>query len=100
MLNIISSVIYKLTNDDNFSPADNFLNPKESAQKRYEALRAYFLESLTQKLQINGEVVGEEIIIKMNKKATTPVFKSNEIFPKSYPIPWLVNKRLQFDWIS
>jgi transposase len=33
--------------DDNFSPAEYFLNPKEPAQKRYEALRAYFLESLT-----------------------------------------------------
>jgi len=37
-----------VTIDDNFNPADYFLNPKESAQKRYEALRAYFLESLTQ----------------------------------------------------
>jgi len=36
----------------------------------------------------------------MKKKATTPVFKSNEIFQKSYPIPWLDNKRLRFDWIS
>ncbi len=38
-----------MINDDNFNPADYFLNPKESAQKRYETLRAYFLESLTQK---------------------------------------------------
>jgi len=38
--------------------------------------------------------------VKMKKKAITPVFKSNEIFQKSYPIPWLGNKRLRFDWIS
>ena len=38
-----------MINDDNFNPVEYFLNPKESAQKRYEALRAYFLESLTQK---------------------------------------------------
>jgi hypothetical protein len=47
-----------------------------------------------------GEVVGDEIIIKMKKKATTPIFKSNDVFQKSYVIPWLGNKRLRFDWIS
>jgi hypothetical protein len=41
MLIIISSIIYTSTNDDNFSPADYLLNPKESAQKRYEALRSW-----------------------------------------------------------
>ena len=46
-----------------------------------------------------GEVVGDEIIIKMKKKATTPIFKSNDVFQKSYHIPWLGNKRLRFDWI-
>ncbi len=35
--------------DDEFDPIDYFSNPKEPAQKRYEVLRAYFLESLTQK---------------------------------------------------
>src|SRR5665811_1273992 len=43
MLDIISSIIYTSTNDDNFNPTDYFLNPKEPAQKRYEALRAYFI---------------------------------------------------------
>jgi transposase len=47
-----------------------------------------------------GEVVGDEVIIKMKKKATTPIFKSNDVFQKSYHIPWLGNKRLRFDWIS
>lgn len=47
-----------------------------------------------------GEVAGDEIIIKMKKKATTPIFKSNDVFQKSYAIPWLGNKRLRFDWIS
>jgi hypothetical protein len=27
-----------------------------------------------------GEVVGDKIIIKMKKKATTPIFKSNNVF--------------------
>ena len=47
-----------------------------------------------------GEVVGDEILIKMKKKATTPIFKSNDVFQKSYHIPWLGNKRIRFDWIS
>jgi len=47
-----------------------------------------------------GEVVGDKIIIKMKKKATTPIFKSNDVFQKSYHIPWLGNKRIRFDWIS
>lgn len=47
-----------------------------------------------------GEVSGDEIIVKMKKKATTPIFKSNEIFQKSYPIPWLGNKKLRYEWTS
>src|SRR3989337_3088199 len=38
-----------MTDKDEFNPIEYFQNPKEPAQKRYEALRAYFLESLTQK---------------------------------------------------
>ena len=38
--------------------------------------------------------------MKLKKKAIAPFFKSNEIFQKSYPIPWLDNKRLQFDLLS
>ena len=48
----------------------------------------------------NGKVVGDKIIIKMKKKATTPIFKSNDIFQKSYSVPWLGNKKLRYEWIS
>lgn len=47
-----------------------------------------------------GEVVGDEIIIQMKKKATTPIFKSNEIFQKSYSVPWLGNKKIRYEWMS
>ncbi len=47
-----------------------------------------------------GEVVGDEIIIKMKKKATTPIFKSNDIFQKSYSVPWLGNKKIRYEWMS
>ncbi len=45
----------------------------------------------------NGKVVDDEIITKIMKKATTPIFKSSDVFQKLYPIPWLGNKRLRFD---
>ncbi|MCG7850538.1 MAG: transposase, partial [ANME-2 cluster archaeon] len=38
-----------MTDEPDFNPIEYFQNPKEPAQKRYESLRAYFLESLTQK---------------------------------------------------
>jgi len=47
-----------------------------------------------------GEVSGDEIIVKMKKKATTPIFKSNEIFQRSYPVPWFGNKKLRYEWTS
>ena len=47
-----------------------------------------------------GEVSGDEIIVKMKKKATTPIFKSNEIFQKTYPVPWLGNMKLRYEWTS
>jgi len=46
-----------------------------------------------------GEVIGDEIIIRMKKKATTPIFKSNDIFQKSYSVPWLGNKKIRYEWM-
>ncbi len=46
-----------------------------------------------------GVIVGDDIIIRMKKKATTPLFKSSEIFQKSYPVPWLGNKKLRYEWM-
>jgi hypothetical protein len=47
-----------------------------------------------------GEISGDEIIVKMKKKATTPIFKSNDIFQKSYTVPWLGNKKIRYEWTS
>jgi len=85
VLTIVADTLYRLLADD---------------LKRFEDCTPKTIFSDFINCRCNGEVVGEEIIIKMKKKATTPVFKSNEIFQKSYSIPWLGNKRLRFDWIS
>jgi len=37
-----------MCNDNSLDPVDYFKHPKMTAQRRYEALRAYYLESLTQ----------------------------------------------------
>lgn len=47
-----------------------------------------------------GSVLGNDVIIKMKKKATTPLFKSSEIFKKSYIVPWWNYKICKFDWIA
>jgi transposase len=47
-----------------------------------------------------GEIIGDEIIIKIKKKATSSIFKSSEIFQKTYSVPWLGDKKLRYEWMS
>lgn len=47
-----------------------------------------------------GSVIGNEVFIKMKKKATTPLFKSSEVYDKSWVVPWWDNKNCKFDWIA
>ncbi len=47
-----------------------------------------------------GEVVGNEVIIRMKKKATTPVLKSMERFQRSWPVPWWGGKEVRYEWIA
>ncbi|ODS38359.1 hypothetical protein BEH94_11055 [Candidatus Altiarchaeales archaeon WOR_SM1_SCG] len=46
------------------------------------------------------EVEGNKAVVKMRKKAHTPVLKSNEVFKKSWEIPWFGNKKLGYKWVS
>jgi len=85
VMTIVADTLYRLLADD---------------LKRFEDCTPKTIFSDFINCRCKGEVVGDEIIIKMKKKATTPIFKSNEIFQKSYPISWLGNKRLRFEWIS
>ena len=84
VMTIVADTLYRLLADD---------------LKRFEDCTPKTIFSDFINCRCKGEVVGDEIIIKMKKKATTPIFKSNEIFQKSYPIPWLGNKRLRFEWM-
>ena len=85
MLTIVADTLYRLLAGD---------------LKRFEKCtpKTIFADFINCKCK--GKVVGDEIIIKMKKKATTPIFKSSKIFQKSYTIPWLGNKKLRYEWIS
>ena len=84
MLTIVADTLYRLLAKD---------------LKRFEDCTPKTIFSDFINCRCKGEVVGDEITIKMKKKATTPIFKSSDIFQKSYQIPWLGNKKLRYEWI-
>lgn len=45
-----------------------------------------------------GRVLGNEVVIRMKKKATTPLFKSQERYRKSWPVPWWGGKEMRYEW--
>jgi len=47
-----------------------------------------------------GIVQGNDVKINMKKKKTTPLLKSNELFQRSYEIPWWGNKKCSYNWIA
>lgn len=47
-----------------------------------------------------GEVVGNEVIIRMKKKATTPILKSMDRFQRSWPVPWWGGKEVRYEWVA
>lgn len=85
MLTLIADTLYRLLARD---------------LKRFEACTPKTIFSDFINCGCKGRVVGDEVIIQMKKKATTPIFKSNEVFKKSYRVPWLGNKKLRFEWMS
>lgn len=84
MLTIVADTLYRLLAKD---------------LKRFEDCTPKTIFSDFINCGCKGIVTGDEITINMKKKATTPIFKSNDIFQKSYPIPWLGNKKLRYEWM-
>jgi transposase len=68
--------------------------------KRFEDCTAKTIFSDFINCSCKGFVMGDEIIVKMKKKATTPIFKSSVVFQQSYPVPWLGNKKLRYEWTA
>ena len=84
MLTIVADTLYRLLAKD---------------LKRFEDCTPKTIFSDFINCRCKGEVVGDEIIIKMKKKAATPIFKSNERYQRSYSVPWLGNKTLRYEWM-
>lgn len=47
-----------------------------------------------------GQIIGNDIVIRMKKKATSPLFMSNETFRKAWSVPWLGNKNVRYEWMA
>jgi len=49
-----------------------------------------------------GEIVvdGDNITVKIRKKANTPILKSNEKFKETWKVPWFGDKRLSYKWVA
>lgn len=68
--------------------------------KRYEKTTPKTLFSDFINCSCKGKVKDDKIIIQMKKKATTPIFKSCDVFRNSYEVPWFGGKKLHYEWIS
>ena len=68
--------------------------------KRYEKSTPKTLFSDFINCSCKGKVKDDKIIIQMKKKATTPIFKSCDVFRSSYEVPWFGGKKLHYEWIS
>jgi hypothetical protein len=68
--------------------------------KRFEHSTPKIIFSDFINCRCKGKVTGNDVIIKMKKKASTPLFKSNEIFQRRYHVPWWENKQCVFDWVA
>ena len=43
---------------------------------------------------------GKKFIIKIRKRAYTPILKSVKKLSKPFPVPWLDNKYVEIDWTA
>lgn len=46
------------------------------------------------------KIDGDQVMVKLRKKAHTPILKSNPVFQKTYNVPWWDGKSLSFKWSS
>jgi hypothetical protein len=85
LMTMVASTLYNLLADD---------------LKGFEECKSQ--EIFSRFINTPGKIVvdGDSVIVKMKKKAHTPILKSNEVFRKSWKVPWWGNKNLEYKWIS
>lgn len=84
-LTVVADTLYKLLAQD---------------LKRFENCTSKTIFSDFINCQCKGSLNDNDITVKMKKKKTTPLFKSNDVFQKSWDVPWLGNKRVHYDWMA
>lgn len=47
-----------------------------------------------------GNVIGNEVTVKLKKKKTTPIFKSQNNYREVWKVPWWGNKMLRYSWYA
>jgi len=68
--------------------------------RRFEDCSPYNIFSKFVSTRGGVVVKGNDVVVNMRKRAHTPVLKSNEMFRKSWKVPWFGNKNLSYKWIS
>ena len=68
--------------------------------KRFEDCSPYNIFSKFVSTRGGVVVEGNDVTVNMRKRAHTPILKSNEMFKKSWEIPWFGNKSLSYKWVS
>lgn len=68
--------------------------------ERFENCSPYKIFSKFVNHRGNITVNDKNITINMRKRAHTPILKSNEMFKKTWKVPWFQNKNLNYKWTS
>jgi transposase len=85
VLTIVADTLYRLLAQD---------------LKRFENCTPKTIFSDFINCRCKGQIIGNNIVIRMKKKATSPLFMSNETFRKVWPAPWLGNKNIRYEWMA
>jgi DDE family transposase len=85
MLTLVADTLYRLLAND---------------LKRYERCTPKTIFSEFINCRCIGVVNGDDVIIRMKKKKTSPILKSSPVYQKSYNVPWWNNKKCSYDWIA
>jgi len=85
LLTMIADTLYKLFAKD---------------LERFENCSPYKIFSKFVNHRGNITVNDNNITINMRKRAYTPILKSNEMFKKTWKVPWFQNKNLNYKWTS
>jgi len=83
LLSLVADTLYRLLAND---------------LKRYEQCTPKTIFSEFINCRCDGIVDGNEVLIRMKKKKTSPILKSSPVYQKSYEVPWWDNMKCRYEW--